>query len=193
MFKRLYDWTISLAESRHATWALAGIAFAESSFFPLPPDLILLPMSLAEPKKAWFYAGVCTVASVLGAMLGYYIGAALFDTLGHWIIQLYGYGPRIDSLREFYAKWGWAVILVKGLTPIPFKLVTITSGLLSYSLPLFVLLCFVTRGARFFALALLLKYYGEPIRDLLDKYFGWFLLVLLVVIVLGFWIATHVL
>ena len=138
MFKRLYDWTLSLAESRHSTWALAGIAFAESSFFPLPPDLILLPMSLAKPQKAWFYAGVCTLASVLGGMLGYAIGALLFDTIGHWIIQLYGYGPRIDALRDFYAQWGWAFILVKGLTPIPFKLVTIVSGLLGYNFALFV-------------------------------------------------------
>jgi membrane protein YqaA with SNARE-associated domain len=191
MFKRLYDWTISLAESRHATWALAGIAFAESSFFPLPPDLILLPMSLAEPKKAWFYAGVCTVASVLGAMLGYYIGAALFDTLGHWIIQLYGYGPRIDSLREFYAKWGWAFILVKGLTPIPFKLVTIVSGLLGYNFLLFVLLATITRGARFFILAAMMNRFGDFFRVWLEKHFAVFIVALLAIIVGGFWAAAH--
>jgi membrane protein YqaA with SNARE-associated domain len=193
MFQKLYRWTWALAESRHAPLALGLIAFAESSFFPVPPDAILVPMSIARPKSAWTYALICTVGSVVGALLGYAIGALLFETVGKWLIDLYGYGPRVDEMRALYAKWGWAVILVKGLTPIPFKLVTITSGLLSYSLPLFVLLCFVTRGARFFALALLLKYYGEPIRDLLDKYFGWFLLALLVVIVLGFWIATHVL
>jgi membrane protein YqaA with SNARE-associated domain len=193
MFQKLYRWTLTLAESRHAPLALGLVAFAESSFFPVPPDAILVPMSIARPKSAWTYALICTVGSVVGALLGYAIGALLFETVGKWLIDLYGYGARVDEMRALYAKWGWAVILVKGLTPIPFKLVTITSGLLSYSLPLFVLLCLVTRGARFFALALLLKYYGEPIRDLLDKYFGWFLLALLVVIVLGFWIATHVL
>ena len=193
MFQKLYRWTLTLAESRHAPLALGLIAFAESSFFPVPPDAILVPMSVARPKSAWTYALICTVGSVAGALLGYAIGALLFDTIGKWLIDLYGYGARVDEMRALYAKWGWAVILIKGLTPIPFKLVTITSGLLSYNLPLFVLLCTLTRGARFFALALLLKYYGEPIRDLLDKYFGWFLLVLLVVIVLGFWIATHVL
>ena len=150
MFKRLYHWTLSLAESPHATWALAAIAFAESSFFPLPPDLILVPMSLAKPTKAWTYAAICTVASVAGGIVGYGIGALLFDTLGHWLIQLYGYGAKVDSLRAFYADWGWAFILVKGLTPIPYKLVTIVSGLLGYNFFLFVLLSIITRGARFF-------------------------------------------
>jgi membrane protein YqaA with SNARE-associated domain len=148
-------------------------------------------MSLAEPKKAWFYAGVCTVASVFGAMLGYYIGAALFDTLGHWIIQLYGYGPRIDSLREFYAKWGWAFILVKGLTPIPFKLVTIVSGLLGYNFPLFVLLAAITRGARFFILAAAMNRFGDFFRIQLEKHFAVFVVALLAIIVGGFWAAAN--
>lgn len=191
MFQKLYRWTLTLAENRHAPVALGLIAFAESSFFPVPPDVILVPMSIAQPKKAWAYALICTIGSVLGALLGYAIGALLFETVGKWLIQLYGYGARVEDMRELYAKWGWAVILVKGFTPIPFKLVTITSGLLAYSLPLFVVLSLITRGARFFTLALLLKYYGEPIKGLLDKYFAWFLLILIVVVVLGFWIAAH--
>ncbi|WP_296707393.1 YqaA family protein [Rhodoblastus sp.] len=191
MFKRLYDWTLSLAESRHATLALAGIAFAESSFFPLPPDLILLPMSLAKPQKAWFYALVCTIASVLGGILGYAIGALLYDTIGHHIIALYGYGPRIGALREFYAQWGWAFILVKGLTPIPFKLVTIVSGLLGYNLPLFILLAAITRGARFFLVAAAMNRYGDTVRVWMDKHFAWFVVILLAIIVFGFWAAAH--
>ncbi len=191
MFKRLYDWTLSLAESRHSTLALAGIAFAESSFFPLPPDLILLPMSLAKPQKAWFYAAVCTAASVAGGILGYAIGALLYDTLGQWIIKLYGYGARIDSLRAFYAEWGWAFILVKGLTPIPFKLVTIVSGLLAYNLPLFILLSLITRGARFFILAAAMNHYGDTVRVWLDKHFAWFVVILLAIVVFGFWAAVH--
>ena len=132
-------------------WRPAGIAFAESSFFPLPPDLILLPMSLAKPKKAWFYAGVCTIASVLGGMLGYYIGAALLRLRSAIVSSSStAMGRASTVLRAFYAKWGWAFILVKGLTPIPFKLVTIVSGLLGYNFPLFVLLAAITRGARFF-------------------------------------------
>ena len=189
MFKKLYGWTLSLAQSRHAPTALFVIAFAESSFFPIPPDAILVPMSIARPARAWTYAAICTVGSVLGALLGYAIGALLYETLGKWLIDLYHYGSRVDDLRVLYGQWGWLLILVKGFTPIPFKLVTIVSGLLLYNLPLFILLCLITRGARFFALAVLLKYYGEPIKALLDKYFGWFLMILLAIVVLGFWIA----
>jgi membrane protein YqaA with SNARE-associated domain len=192
MFQRLYRWTLSLAESRHAPWALGIIAFMESSFFPVPPDAILIPMSLARPKRAWVYALICTLGSVAGALLGYAIGAFLYDTIGKWLIDLYGYGARVDQFRALYAQWGWAVILFKGLTPIPFKIVTITSGLLAYSLPLFVLLSFLTRGARFFFIAVLLRYYGESISGLLDKYFGWFLAILALAVVAGFWIAARV-
>lgn len=189
MFKKLYHWTLALAESQHAPLALGLVAFAESSFFPVPPDAILVPMSIARPSRAWLYAAISTVGSVAGALLGYVIGALLYETLGQWLINLYHYGPRVDDLRALYEKWGWAVILVKGFTPIPFKLVTIVSGLLGYNLPLFVLLCLITRGGRFFALALVLKYYGAPIKTLLDRYFGWFLLILAAAVVFGFWLA----
>ncbi len=191
MFKNLYQWTLSLAESPHAPWALGIIAFAESSFFPIPPDTILVPMSLARPKRAFFYALICTLASVAGGILGYAIGALLYATVGKWLIHLYGYGARVDDMRALYAHWGWAFILIKGLTPIPFKIVTITSGLLAYSLPLFILLCLITRGARFFLLAALLNRYGAPINGLLEKYFGYFLLILAAAVILGFVIAAH--
>jgi membrane protein YqaA with SNARE-associated domain len=149
-------------------------------------------MSLAKPKRAWVYALICTVGSVTGALLGYAIGALLYETVGKWLINLYGYGARVDQLRALYAQWGWAVILFKGFTPIPFKIVTITSGLLAYSLPLFILFSLLTRGARFFFIAVLLKRYGEPVNALLDKYFGWFLGILAAAIVVGFWIAARV-
>ena len=193
MFQRLYHWTLSLAGRPHAAWALAAIAFAESSFFPIPPDIVLVPMSLAQPKKAWTFAAVCTVASVSGGIVGYAIGALLFDTLGQWLINLYGYGEKVEALREFYARWGALVILIKGLTPIPYKLVTIVSGLLGYNVPLFVLLSAVTRGIRFFALAAILNKFGEPIKAALDRHFAPFMILILVMIVLGFYIATKVL
>ena len=129
---------MSLAASPHAAWALGAIAFAESSFFPVPPDVILVPMTLAQPKKAWLYASICTVASVAGGALGYAIGALFYDTIGQWLISLYGYGSKLESLRQFYAEWGALFILVKGFTPIPYKLVTIVSGLLAYNFPLFI-------------------------------------------------------
>jgi len=191
MFDRLYKWTISLAESPQAPWALAIIAFAESSFFPVPPDIILAPMSVARPKRAFHYAAICTAASVIGGALGYAIGSLLYDTVGQWLINLYGYGARLEALRVFYGEWGWAFILVKGMTPIPYKLVTIVSGLLGYNFWLFMALSLVTRGARFFLVAGLLNYFGEPLRAALEKYFAAFLGLILVAVVGGFYLAAH--
>ncbi len=191
MFNSLYRWVLALADSPHAPWALAAVAFAESSFFPIPPDLILVPMTLARPERAWRYAAIATLASVAGGVLGYAIGALLYDTLGHWLISVYGYGSKLDSLREFYAKWGALFILIKGLTPIPYKLVTIVSGLLGYNFVLFVVLSIVTRGARFFIEAGLLGRYGESIKGALDRHFAAILSGFLAVVVLGFWIAAR--
>ena len=193
MFKRLYDWLIDLSERPSAPYALAAVAFAESSFFPIPPDVILAPMSLAKPRLAWRYALIATVASVAGGALGYAIGALLYDTVGHWLIAFYGYGDRIASLREAYATWGALVILIKGMTPIPFKLVTIVSGLLVYNFGLFLLLSVVTRGARFFILAAALNRFGDPLRVALERHFAAFLAILAAVIVIGFVIAAKVL
>jgi membrane protein YqaA with SNARE-associated domain len=193
MFKRLYHWTLALSASRHAPLALGAVAFAESSFFPLPPDLILVPMSLAQPRRAWFYAAIATVSSVAGGILGYAIGALLYDTLGQWLISAYHYGDKLDALRSAYAQWGWLVILIKGLTPIPYKLVTIVSGLLGYNFALFVLLSVITRGARFFILAGLLNRFGDPIRGALERHFAAILIGFLVIVLAGFFIATHIL
>ena len=192
MFNRFYHWVLSLAESPHAPAALAAIAFAESSFFPIPPDVILIPMSLARPKMAWRYAAICTVASVAGGMVGYAIGALLYDTVGQWLIHAYGYGDRLATLKEAYARWGALVILLKGLTPIPFKLVTIVSGLLGYNFPLFVALALLTRGARFFILAGALNMFGDPLRLALERHFALFMGIIAVTIVAGFWIAAQV-
>ena len=191
MFKRLYDWTISLAQSPRATWALALIAFAESSFFPIPPDVLLAPMALAKPKRAFFYAGVCTAASVLGGMLGYAIGHLLYDNVGLWLIELYHAAETVKTIQDGYDRYGWIAILVKGLTPIPFKLVTIVSGMLHYNFPLFVLLCAITRGARFFLVAGAMNLWGDRLRDLLERYFGVFLAIVAVSVVGGFWLAAH--
>jgi membrane protein YqaA with SNARE-associated domain len=193
MFKRLYDWVLSLSESPSAPAALAAVAFAESSFFPLPPDIILIPMSLAQPQRAWRYALICTIASVAGGVLGYAIGALLFDTVGQWLIHAYGYADRMAALKETYARWGALVILLKGLTPIPFKLVTIVSGLLGYNFAIFVLLSILTRGARFFVLAGALNLFGDPLRLALERHFALFMGFIAVTIVAGFWIAARVL
>ncbi|MFM9153616.1 MAG: YqaA family protein [Methylocystis sp.] len=188
--KKLYDWTMSLAASPHAAWALGAIAFAESSFFPVPPDVILVPMTLAQPKKAWLYASICTVASVAGGALGYAIGALFYDTIGQWLISLYGYGSKLESLRQFYAEWGALFILVKGFTPIPYKLVTIVSGLLAYNFPLFICLSFITRGARFFILTAAINHFGDTVREKLESHFGIFIGVMILIVVAGFALAA---
>ena len=190
--RRLYHWTLAQAEKPSAPYVLGIIAFAESSFFPLPPDVILVPMSLARPRRAWLYAAICTLGSVAGALLGYAIGSLLYNTVGLWLIHLYGYGARVTELKALFAQWGWAVILLKGLTPIPFKIVTITCGLLGYNLPLFVALCALTRGARFFVLAVLLNFFGDTLKGLLERYFGLFMLILVLTVLVGFYIAAKV-
>src|SRR5437588_8484344 len=168
---------------------MGGVAFAESSFFPVPPDVMLIPMSLARPERAWLYASICTATSVLGGMLGYAIGALLYDSVGHWLIQFYGLGGKVESFRASYAEWGAVIILVKGLTPIPYKLVTITSGFAGYNVGLFVLCSIVARGGRFFAVAILLNRYGDVIRAEIEKRLGLWVSVLAIVLVLGFVVA----
>ena len=147
-------------------------------------------MALAKPNKALWYAFVCTVASVLGGIVGYGIGYLLYDSIGKWLIQLYGYGEKAEALRVFYAQWGWLFILIKGLTPIPYKLVTIVSGLLEYNFFLFVLLSCITRGARFFLIAGVLNFWGDSIKALLEKHFATFMAIILAFVVGGFWLAA---
>jgi membrane protein YqaA with SNARE-associated domain len=189
MFRRLYDWTISLADRPRAPVALGAVSFAESSFFPIPPDVVLVPMTLARPERAWFYAAICTVTSVLGGIVGYLIGWLLFDTIGQWLIQVYGLEGKADTFRQQFAAWGHWVILIKGFTPIPFKLVTIMSGAAHYDLLWFILLSTVTRGGRFFAVAGLLNRFAGPIRALIEKHTDLVVIVLVVTIIGGFLIA----
>jgi membrane protein YqaA with SNARE-associated domain len=188
----LYARVRSLAEGPHAERALAAVAFAESSFFPIPPDVLLAPMALANPKRAWRYALIATIASVIGGMLGYAIGALLYSTIGQWLIGLYGYGAKMEALKQTYAQWGWLVILIKGATPIPYKLVTIVSGLLGYNFALFVALSVVTRGVRFFLVAGVLHLFGEPLRTALERNFAAALAGFVALVVAGFVIAIKV-
>ncbi len=184
--KRLYEWTLSLAGRRQAPAALGAVSFAESSFFPIPPDILLVPMMLARPDRAWRYALICTLASVAGGLLGYAIGALLFDSLGGWLISAYGYGGKLDEFRRLYAEWGALIILIKGLTPIPYKLVTIASGFAGYDLLSFVLLSLLTRGARFFLVAALMSRFGPVVRRVMDEHAAAVMGSLAVVIVGGF-------
>jgi len=188
MLRRLYDWTLSLASKPSAPYALAAVSFAESSFFPVPPDAMLVPMMLARPDRAWFYALVCTVASVIGGILGYAIGVAFYDTLGARLFEFYGLTQGVEAFRHGYAEYGHWVILLKGLTPIPYKLVTITSGLASYPLGWFILLSALTRGARFFLVALLMSRFGPRIKAIIDDNFN-LVATLAIVVILGGFVA----
>ena len=189
MLRRIYDWCVDAADKPSAVWILGGVAFAESSFFPVPPDIMLLPMSLAQPKRAWLYASVCTVASVLGGVLGYAIGALLYDSVGHWLINLYGLGDKVEAFRASYAEWGALIILLKGLTPIPYKLVTITSGFAGYNIWLFILFSIITRGGRFFMAAIVLNRYGEWIKVRIERHLALSVAILAIVLVAGFIVA----
>ena len=186
MLRKLYDWTMNLAARPNALPSLAVVSFAESSFFPVPPDVMLIPMVLARPDRAWLIAGICTLSSVLGAIVGYGIGLYLFDTLGSWVIEMYGLQEKVAEFHGFYDEYGLLVILLKGLTPIPFKIVTITSGAMHFNLALFVGACIVTRGARFFVVAALLRTYGEPIRAFIEKRLTLLFTLFLIALIGGF-------
>ncbi len=190
-FRPLYDWALRQAERPGAPYVLFGVAFAESSFFPLPPDILLLPMALAQRTKAWLYATICTAGSVLGGLGGYALGALFYATLGRWIIDTYGLQEGFERFSHGFQEWGVVLILIKGLTPIPFKLVTIASGVAHLDLVPFVAASFLTRGARFFLVAALVRWLGEPVRTFVEKYLTWVGLGLLALIVGGFWIALR--
>ena len=169
MLRRLYDRVLLLAASPRAPLWLALVSFAESSFFPVPPDALLVPMALARPDRAWRLAAICTISSVVGGMLGYFIGYALLDQVAMPLIRFYHMQDRMDAFVQGFNKWGLLIILVKGLTPIPYKIVTITSGLAGFSFPKFVAASVVTRGARFFLLAALLRRFGAPVRAFIEQ------------------------
>lgn len=191
MLKRLYNWTISLSESPRAPYALGAVSFAESSFFPVPPDVMLLPMAMARPERAWYYAAICTITSVLGGILGYAIGYLLFDSVGQWLIRVYGLGDKLEAFRVMYQQHGHWIILIKGMTPIPYKLVTIASGLAAYDFVWFVVLSIITRGARFFLLAGLLNRFGVPMRRFIEENLALMAILLVVTIIGGFYIAKY--
>ncbi len=191
MLRRIYDWCIAAADKPFAPWLMGAVSFAESSIFPIPPDTLLIPMSLARPEKAWSFATLCTVTSVAGGVLGWVIGAYLYDTIGHWLIQMYGYGDKVEAFREAYARWGTWIILLKGVTPIPYKIVTITSGFAGYNLWLFIIFSFVARGMRFYLTAFLLNRYGARAREIIEKRLTFWFTVSLAVLIVGIIAALY--
>lgn len=184
MFRKMYAWVMRLAGSRQAPAALAAVSFAESSFFPIPPDVMLGPMVLARRDKAFVYAGICTIASVLGGLLGYAIGVWL-EPLGQSILQIFGHPEGEAEFRSWFDKYGLYVILAKGVTPIPYKLVTITAGLARFDLFTFIWASVLTRGVRFFGVAAVLKYFGPAMLQEFERRLNLYSILLLVLIVGG--------
>lgn len=189
MIKRLYEWTISLAEHPRAMWALAFVAFVESSVFPIPPDILMIPMIIAAPSRAFLIAGVAMVASVLGAMLGYYIGWGLFESIGQPILDFYGKAHAADQFAERFNAYGAWAVLIAGITPFPFKVITIMSGWTGLSLPIFIVSSIIARGLRFFLIAALLWKYGAPIRDFIERRLGLMFILFVILLLGGFYLV----
>jgi membrane protein YqaA with SNARE-associated domain len=186
MLRRLYDWVISLAASRHAIWALIAVSFAESSFFPIPPDIMLIPMILADRRKAWLYALVATIASVIGGLFGYAIGYFLFETVAQHILDFYGKSADFANFTKLFNDFGVWIIVIKGMTPIPYKILTIAAGVAQMNLIAFMLASLAARAMRFFLVAGLLYWFGEPIRTFVEKRLTLVLAAAVVLIISGF-------
>jgi membrane protein YqaA with SNARE-associated domain len=182
----LYDWTMRLAASDRAPAGLALVSFIESSFFPIPPDLMLIPMALANRLKAFWYASIATIASVLGGLFGYAIGYFLFDTVGKPLLDLYGYGGKFQEFATQYREYGAWIVFMAGLTPFPYKVITIASGVAAMNVPIFIVASIFGRAGRFFAVAALLYFFGQPIRAFIERYFGILTVLFFLLLIGGF-------
>lgn len=186
MLRRLYDWTLRMAVHPRAELVLTGVSFAESSFFPIPPDVMLAPMILADRSKAWRYAAICTVASVLGGAFGYFIGLLLFDTLGQWILTMYGLQESFKDVAARYNELGWLMVFIGGCSPIPYKVITILSGLTHLNFAVFMLVSVVSRTLRFLIACGVFYWAGPRARDILERRLGLAVLIFFVVVIGGF-------
>jgi membrane protein YqaA with SNARE-associated domain len=192
MIRTLYDWTIRQAHSPQALWILAFVAFIESSVFPIPPDILMIPMILAAPRKAFVIATVATVSSVLGGMFGYWIGAVFFDQIGLPVLEFYGKTENFETFRETYNAWGAWAVLIAGVTPFPYKVVTILSGSTGLDLVVFTLASILARGLRFFLVAALLWKFGAPIRDFIERRLGLVFTLFVIALIGGFVLLRYI-
>ena len=193
MLRRLYDWTMDLAVHKHALGALALVSFLESSIFPVPPDVILIPMVLANRHRAWVIAGVCTAASLVGGVAGYGIGALLFDQIGKPILDFYHYSPKFVVFQQAYNDWGAWAVFVAGVTPFPYKVITILSGATQLDFTVFTISSLLARGLRFFIVAGLLWKFGEPVRTCIEQRLGLIFSLFVVLLVSGYLVVNFVL
>jgi membrane protein YqaA with SNARE-associated domain len=184
LLRSLYNWTLKKAEHKYSSWVLSIVSFAESSFFPIPPDVLLIPMIIAKRTKAWTYAFICTLSSVFGGVVGYAIGFFLFNSIGILIVEFYHLTNSFNTFENYYKEYGMLIVLGAGFTPFPFKFITIASGVFSLNIFLFIFTAFIARGFRFYLLAILLFIFGEKIKFLIDKYFN-ILAVLFFILLIG--------
>ncbi len=189
MLRRLYDWTIRLAESPHALWALAVVAFAESSVFPIPPDVIMIPMIIARPNRAFLIAGVALAASVSGGVAGYLIGWGLFESVGRPVLEFYHMADKFEVFKTAYNDWGAWAVLIAGVTPFPYKVITILSGATGLNFTVFMVASVAARGLRFFIVAALLWKFGAPIRDFIERRLGLMFILFVVLLLGGFYVV----
>jgi membrane protein YqaA with SNARE-associated domain len=192
LLRKTYDWILHWSTTKHALPALAILSFAESSFFPIPPDVLLIAMAVAVPMKAFRYAAVCSVASVLGGMFGYFLGWQFMDLVGIHIVEFYHLGDKKATIEAMYKEYGAWAVGAAGFTPLPYKLFTLTAGAFNYNFPVFVLMSLVSRSARFFIVAGLIYKFGAPIKVFIEKYFNLLSIVFLVLLIAGFVLIKYI-
>ncbi len=191
MLRSTYNWTMELASKPYALWGLFFVAFAESSFFPIPPDLLLIPLILATPKRAFYLAFICTLGSVLGAIFGYGIGMFFFDVVGEPILNFYHMEDSFASFSERFNQFGPWAVLIAGVTPFPFKVITILSGSTALNFPIFLVSCVIARSIRFFLVATLLYYIGPAAKDFIEKRLGLVFTLFCILLVGGFYLVKY--
>jgi membrane protein YqaA with SNARE-associated domain len=184
--RKMYDWVLDWGNSKYATWALFLLAVAESSFFPIPPDVLLIFLSVNMSKRSFWYATVCTVGSIVGGMIGYFIGLGFYETLGAPIISLLGLTDGFAQVGQLFADNAFLAIITSALTPIPYKVFTIAAGLWKVNFGTFLLASVLGRGVRFFLVGLMIFFFGKRIKTFIEKYFNWITWGVLIVIIAGF-------
>ncbi|MDE9449065.1 DedA family protein [Aliiroseovarius sp. Z3] len=191
MIRRLYDWTMGLADTRHALWALAVVSFLESSVFPIPPDVLMIPMIIARPSRAFVIATVALVSSVIGGAFGYFIGWGLYESVGQPVLEFYGKTAEFGHFAETYNQWGAWAVLIAGVTPFPYKVITILSGSTGLNFGIFMVASVIARGLRFFIVAALLWKFGAPIRDFIERRLGLMFILFVVILLGGFYLVKY--
>lgn len=186
MTKKLYQWMIDAAGKKNALWILGAVSFIESSFFPIPPDIMLIPMVIAAPRKAWRIAAVATAASVVGGYFGYAIGFYGYDLIARPLLEFYGYLDKFESFKQYYTAYGAWIVFAAGVTPFPYKVITIASGAVELNLAVFGIASVAARGLRFFIVAGLLYFFGAPIKKFIEKHFNLLSIVFFALLLGGF-------